>query len=299
MPGASAACARPRLPHFCLPSPAAGCALADCGANVDCKPERMEQFALMATALMQSCGVEEPRVGLLSVGVEESKGSHFIREVYDLLERLPIRFTGMMEARDALSGEYDVIVAEGFSGNVLLKTVEGTGLFTAARLRASADSAVRAAGEPLHPSWTLPQTARPCCSACQSPLPEGARQRKRSHDPECRPPAPAAGQAGLSRSACRLCSPARPSCRRPENTAKPEAPAPGFLPGEPLGLPDDSDHSPLRARIIRRWQTIRTTGGLSGIFSDVHAAGENDLTFFAACGRRTLRGFLMKRPNGS
>ena len=121
--------------------------LADCGANVDCKPERMEQFALMATALMQSCGVEEPRVGLLSVGVEESKGSHFIREVYDLLERLPIRFTGMMEARDALSGEYDVIVAEGFSGNVLLKTVEGTGLFTAARLRASADPAVRAAGD--------------------------------------------------------------------------------------------------------------------------------------------------------
>ena len=89
----------------------------------------------MATALMQSCGVEE------------SKGSHFIREVYDLLEQLPIRFTGMMEARDALSGEYDVIVAEGFSGNVLLKTVEGTGLFTAARLRSSADPAVRAAGD--------------------------------------------------------------------------------------------------------------------------------------------------------
>ena len=55
----------------------------------------------------------------------------------------------MMEARDALSGEYDVIVAEGFSGNVLLKTVEGTGLFTAARLRASTDSAVRAAGDAI------------------------------------------------------------------------------------------------------------------------------------------------------
>ena len=123
--------------------------LADCGANVDCKPERMEQFALMATALMQSCGVEEPRVGLLSVGVEESKGSHFIREVYDLLERLPIRFTGMMEARDALSGEYDVIVAEGFSGNVLLKTVEGTGLLAGARLRAAQDPAVDEAARAL------------------------------------------------------------------------------------------------------------------------------------------------------
>ena len=115
----------PALATFLPSIPGRRLCLADCGANVDCKPERMEQFALMATALMQSCGVEEPRVGLLSVGVEESKGSHFIREVYDLLERLPIRFTGMMEARDALSGEYDVIVAEGFSGNVLLKTMEG------------------------------------------------------------------------------------------------------------------------------------------------------------------------------
>ena len=137
----------PALATFLPSIPGRRLCLADCGANVDCKPERMEQFALMATALMQSCGVEEPRVGLLSVGVEESKGSHFIREVYDLLERLPIRFTGMMEARDALSGEYDVIVAEGFSGNVLLKAVEGTGLFTAARLRSSADPAVRAAGD--------------------------------------------------------------------------------------------------------------------------------------------------------
>ena len=119
----------PALATFLPSVPGRRLCLADCGANVDCKPERMEQFALMATALMQSCGVEEPRVGLLSVGVEESKGSHFIREVYDLLERLPIRFTGMMEARDALSGEYDVIVAEGFSGNVLLKTMEGVGSF--------------------------------------------------------------------------------------------------------------------------------------------------------------------------
>ena len=91
----------PALATFLPSVPGRRLCLADCGANVDCKPERMEQFALMATALMQSCGVEEPRVGLLSVGVEESKGSHFIREVYDLLERLPIRFTGMMEARDA------------------------------------------------------------------------------------------------------------------------------------------------------------------------------------------------------
>ena len=126
----------PALATFLPSVPGRRLCLADCGANVDCKPERMEQFALMATALMQSCGVEEPRVGLLSVGVEESKGSHFIREVYDLLERLPICFTGMMEARDALSGEYDVIVAEGFSGNVLLKTMEGVGSFAGSALKA-------------------------------------------------------------------------------------------------------------------------------------------------------------------
>lgn len=139
----------PALATFLPSIPGRRLCLADCGANVDCKPERMEQFALMAVALMQSEGVEQPRVGLLSVGVEESKGSHFIREVYDRLERLPICFTGMMEARDALSGDYDVIVSEGFSGNVLLKTVEGTGLFAAQRLLQSEELQVRQAGRAL------------------------------------------------------------------------------------------------------------------------------------------------------
>lgn len=142
----------PALATFLPSVPGQQACLADLPAQTwTARPERHGAVALVATALMQSCGVEEPRVGLLSVGVEESKGSHFIREVYDLLERLPIRFTGMMEARDALSGEYDVIVAEGFSGNVLLKTVEGTAC-SRARLRASTDPAVRAAATPLRPS---------------------------------------------------------------------------------------------------------------------------------------------------
>ena len=123
--------------------------LADCGANVDCKPERLADFARLAVALMQSYGVENPRVGLLSVGVEEGKGSHFVRAAYDLLEQLPINFAGNMEARDALTGEYDVIVSEGFSGNVLLKTVEGTGLLAGARLRAAQDPAVDEAARAL------------------------------------------------------------------------------------------------------------------------------------------------------
>ena len=123
--------------------------LADCGANVDCKPERLADFARLAVALMQSYGVENPRVGLLSVGVEEGKGSHFVRAAYDLLEQMPINFAGNMEARDALTGEYDVIVSEGFSGNVLLKTVEGTGLLAGARLRAAQDPAIDEAARAL------------------------------------------------------------------------------------------------------------------------------------------------------
>ena len=123
--------------------------LADCGANVDCKPERLADFARLAVALMQSYGVENPRVGLLSVGVEEGKGSHFVRAAYDLLEQMPINFAGNMEARDALTGEYDVIVSEGFSGNVLLKTVEGTGLLAGTLLRAIHDPAVDEAARAL------------------------------------------------------------------------------------------------------------------------------------------------------
>lgn len=123
--------------------------LADCGANVDCKPDRLGEFALLGTALMRSYGIENPRVGLLSVGIEEGKGSHFVQEAYACLEKLPINFAGNMEARDALSGEYDVIVCDGFSGNVLLKTVEGTGLFAGSRLRKSEDPAVWTATQEL------------------------------------------------------------------------------------------------------------------------------------------------------
>ena len=116
--------------------------LADCGANIDCKPDRLAQFALHGVALMQSIGVENPRVGLLCVGVEEHKGNPFTHEAYAAIDALGINFAGNMEARDALSGDYDVIVSEGFSGNILLKTVEGMGLFAGQRLRAFGEDAV-------------------------------------------------------------------------------------------------------------------------------------------------------------
>ncbi len=98
----------------------------DCGANMDCKPEYLAQFAIMGSEYMKSEGVENPRVALVSVGVEDKKGNDLTHATFNLLKKLPINFVGNMEARDALSGQFDVLVCDGFVGNVLIKSVEGT-----------------------------------------------------------------------------------------------------------------------------------------------------------------------------
>ncbi len=102
--------------------------LVDCGANVDSKPEYLAQFAVMGSLYMQTVyGIERPRVALLSVGVEDHKGNELTKAAFELLEaNQDINFVGNMEARDALSGEFDVIVSDGFAGNILLKSTEGT-----------------------------------------------------------------------------------------------------------------------------------------------------------------------------
>lgn len=102
--------------------------IVDCGANMDCKPEYLVQFAIMGSEYMKTvCGIENPRVALVSVGVEDKKGNELTHEVFARLKEMPsINFVGNMEARDALSGDYDVLVCDGFVGNVLTKTVEGT-----------------------------------------------------------------------------------------------------------------------------------------------------------------------------
>ena len=101
--------------------------LIDCGANMDCKPINLCHFALMGSEYMRVMeGISQPRVALLNVGTEDSKGNELTKTAYPMLQKLPINFVGNMEARDALSGEYDVIVADGFAGNVLLKGIEGT-----------------------------------------------------------------------------------------------------------------------------------------------------------------------------
>lgn len=102
--------------------------LCDCGANVDCKPLNLLHFAIMASAFSTALtGEVKPVVGLLSNGVEEKKGNELNRESFDLLKSSPyIDFKGNCEARDLLSGDFDVVVADGFNGNIALKSAEGT-----------------------------------------------------------------------------------------------------------------------------------------------------------------------------
>ena len=100
--------------------------LVDVGANVDCKPNNLEQFAIMGEIYFRSIfGTRRPRVGLLSNGQEESKGNDLTRDAYKLLKQLPINFVGNVEGRDLYNGQVDVIVCDGFVGNVALKISEG------------------------------------------------------------------------------------------------------------------------------------------------------------------------------
>lgn len=110
-----------------LPSPVKPVVMCDVGANADYKPEYLLQFAKMATIYTrQILGVENPSVGLLNIGSEETKGSQFAQETHRLLaEQLP-NFKGNCEGCDVLTGEFDIVVTDGFTGNVCLKTIEGT-----------------------------------------------------------------------------------------------------------------------------------------------------------------------------
>ena len=106
--------------------------LIDCGSNTNCKPINLLQFAQMATIYNRNTfGIEHPTVGLLNIGTEETKGNDLVKESYQLLkeksEELNINFVGNVEGRDAFSGELDILVADGYTGNVFLKTVEGVG----------------------------------------------------------------------------------------------------------------------------------------------------------------------------
>jgi phosphate acyltransferase len=110
--------------------------LLDVGANVDCKAQNLEQFAVMGEIYFRSMfGVQRPRVGLLSIGEEESKGNELTREAFQLLKQLPLNFVGNVEGRDLYNGNVDVIVADGFVGNVALKISEGVANLVRATLK--------------------------------------------------------------------------------------------------------------------------------------------------------------------
>ena len=104
----------------------AGVMLIDSGANVECRPEMLLQFGIMGYYYMKSCGIDNPRVGLLNVGTEDEKGGELQNQAFELLKNSQINFIGNVEARDVLRGACDVLVCDGFSGNVLLKSCEGT-----------------------------------------------------------------------------------------------------------------------------------------------------------------------------
>src|ERR1700676_5277520 len=117
--------------------------LLDVGANVDCTPVNLEQFAVMGDIYCRSIfGMKHPRVGLLSIGEEESKGNDLTRAAFKLLKRLPINFIGNVEGRDLYNGDVDVIVADGFVGNVALKTSEGVARLVRAVLKETLKSTI-------------------------------------------------------------------------------------------------------------------------------------------------------------
>lgn len=117
---------RPAL-AILMPLPDARVVALDIGANVDCRPEFLRQFAMMGDVYARAVvGCDTPRVALLSNGEEPGKGNGLVKETYKLLEETPLNFVGNVEPKDAIAGQADVVVTDGFSGNIFIKTMEAT-----------------------------------------------------------------------------------------------------------------------------------------------------------------------------
>ena len=115
-------------PSLATPLPTTGeyTLLMDTGANMDCKPAYLEEFAIMGKVFLENVvHIDKPKIGLLNVGVESHKGDKLTKEAYELLSESNLNFVGNIEARDLFSGKVNVIVADGFAGNVAIKTSEG------------------------------------------------------------------------------------------------------------------------------------------------------------------------------
>ena len=119
---------RPALGSILALTPTNPILLIDAGVNVDCRPKFLVQFAQLGTTYMQNLlGIDSPRVGLLNNGEEESKGNRLTQESYRLLKKTNLNFIGNVEGQDLLNGKTDIIVTDGFTGNIVLKTIEGLG----------------------------------------------------------------------------------------------------------------------------------------------------------------------------
>ena len=123
-------------PSPVLPGDKGSFILLDAGANTECRPEMLAQFAVMGSAYMEKVmGVKNPKVALLNIGAEETKGRELEIESYKLLKDSGLNFVGNIEPRDLPKGEVSVVVTDGFTGNVVLKLYEGMGSFFARKLR--------------------------------------------------------------------------------------------------------------------------------------------------------------------
>jgi phosphate acyltransferase len=113
-----------------VPGTSKGTIIIDAGANVDCKPRQLLQFGIIGSVYAErGLGIVNPRVGVLSNGEEESKGNELTRAASELLDSAPVNYVGYVEGRDFFNGKVDVIVCDGFTGNVALKTMEGVASF--------------------------------------------------------------------------------------------------------------------------------------------------------------------------
>ena len=119
---------RPALGSLLDITPSAPVFLIDAGANVDCRPSHLVQFAQLGNIYSkQILGISSPRIGLLSNGEEETKGNRLVQESHRLLKKTNLNFVGNIEGQDVVKGKVNIIVTDGFTGNIMLKTVEGMG----------------------------------------------------------------------------------------------------------------------------------------------------------------------------
>jgi len=110
-----------------LPSPDSSYLLMDMGANAECRPEMLEQFGIMASVYLEKVeGRKNPKIALLNIGTEDTKGTDLQKEAYELLSKAPINFVGNVESREMPKGVVDAVITDGFTGNIALKLIEGT-----------------------------------------------------------------------------------------------------------------------------------------------------------------------------